>query len=251
MAIAKATISGLTNDIEYGVRVFVEGAYGYQTALEWATARVTPRAGIPLEDLPLETKVNLPFIDDGAYQTILIAMDHAGYPANSVTLWGTAAYQQVVTTYRQLTSALDTALGDFSDRLVCADKIIPTTLTWSTYVPVEQSFRAFLLSNTEMAAKWSDTDRVNGSLIDYFSGTASEAKAKRVRGQVYYERNLGLTNTSNKYYSYVIASDGSAALNGGRAGTDRISCWIVPAINIPKSALVKPTPNADGSYDLL
>lgn len=51
MAIAKATIPGLANGTEYGVRLFVEGKFGYQTALEGATAMATPRAGQYLGDM--------------------------------------------------------------------------------------------------------------------------------------------------------------------------------------------------------
>ena len=51
-SLVTAMISGLVNDTEYGVRLFVEGAYGYQTALEGATAMATPRAGQFLGDMP-------------------------------------------------------------------------------------------------------------------------------------------------------------------------------------------------------
>ena len=250
-SLVTAMISGLVNDTEYGVRLFVEGKFGYQTALEGATAAATPRAGQYLGDMPTETVINLPYTDAGYFQGVLITMDHAGFPADSVTLWGTAVYEKISTTYSNLVDTLNTALDAFSDRLACADKIMPTTSRWSSYVTADRTFRAFLLSSTEIAANWSSSDPVNGTLIDYFSGDASAAKAKRVRGQTYYTRNLGPTSTSGKYYSCVVTSDGGAVLNGGQFGSTSTSNWIVPALNLPKSTLVKTEPNADGSYDLL
>lgn len=59
-SLVTAMISGLVNDTEYGVRLFVEGKFGYQTALEGATAAATPRAGQYLGDMPTETVINLP-----------------------------------------------------------------------------------------------------------------------------------------------------------------------------------------------
>ena len=78
MAIAKATISGLTNDIEYGVRLFVEGAYGYQTALEGATARATPRAGQPASVFPVGTILAIPMADGSIQRRIIVQQ---GLPA--------------------------------------------------------------------------------------------------------------------------------------------------------------------------
>ena len=82
-----ATISGLTNDTEYGVRIFVEGKYGYQTALEGATAMVTPRAGLQLGNMEINPPTMISLPENGAEQRFkVLAHDFDGNTGRTLVM---------------------------------------------------------------------------------------------------------------------------------------------------------------------
>lgn len=90
-AVISASIEGLTNGVQYYVRLYVRGENGWQTSVD-AVGTATPTAGLLVADMPVGTLIVDP---ESKYYNAPIVwkiadIDHhlldAGYPADAATL---------------------------------------------------------------------------------------------------------------------------------------------------------------------
>ena len=258
-------ISGLTNDTEYGMRLFVEGAYGYQTALEGATARATPRAGQPISALPVGTIVKL--IEGGTPTDYIIV--HQGLPSSiyDASCEGTWLLRKEIFENRQwhsskvndwanstLKAYLDsTFLGRFDANIQNAIKQVkipyrPGSGTSGTVNSGANglSCKVFLLSGYEVGTVTTSQNLPpDGACLSYFAGTAA-TDAKRIaylsgKAVTWWLRSPSTLNALNAW---------SVILNGS---CDYIGCsnstGVRPACVLPSDLLVSSTPNPDGSFN--
>lgn len=263
MAIAKATISGLTNDTEYGVRVFVEGAYGYQTALEGATARATPRAGQPVSALPVETVLAIPMADGSIQRRIIV---HQGLPAAMYdgTCNNTWTLEEASHGGRQWHSSNSNSYkastvhaylnGDYAAIFdskflakVVEAKIPYVNGTGNSAVASGANglpCRFFLLSGYEVGfSKTVDAQfPIDGAKLDYFlSGTGTAANNKRMISGYWWLRSPYTNGSTAAWNVHSYGQNNSDVCSMSGRG-------VRPACIIPSDMLFSLEPNPDGSY---
>lgn len=267
MAIAKATIPGLINDTEYGVRVFVEGKYGYQTALEGATATATPRAGQPAGDLSVGAIVK---IIEGGTPTDYIVV-HQGLPSDMYdeSCNGTWLLRKDVLEKRQwhssatndwanstLKAYLDgTFLARFESSFQGAIKQVkipyrPGSGAGSNINSRENGLpcKTFLLSARETGGS-KNSYAIDGVKLDYFeSGESTSANNKRIAcyksTAVTYWTRTATTDRSLIYNNATVEKNGQFDYTGISGNL----CGVRPACIIPSNMLFSLEPNPDGSY---
>ncbi|RGX50844.1 hypothetical protein DWV16_18715 [Anaerotruncus sp. AF02-27] len=81
-AVISASIEGLTNGVQYYVRLYVRGDNGWQTSVD-AVGTATPVAGIALGDLALGTLLQLGKTAQASTLFEVLEFDHSGYPIDS------------------------------------------------------------------------------------------------------------------------------------------------------------------------
>lgn len=252
-ATVTATISGLINDTEYGVRIFVEGQYGYQTDLEGATARATPRAGQRLSEIPEGNFISL---NENSTPVLFYVAKH-GYepelngPGRSLVVrkdchdkrqWDTSNINAYAT------SSIDSWLNGTYKNLLGADirALIGTTKFY--YTPgngnntvTELARSVFLLSVTELGETSSHTN-VEGSALPI----ASILQIAQLNGSAVAQ----WTRSPDTRFTSAACALGSSGSVGGDSGGSVCSNAFGsrPAFTLPSDMLFFVTPNADGSY---
>lgn len=239
----KMTFADLVNGTEYGVRIFVEGKYGYQTALEGAAATATPRAGQPASVFPVGTRIQIP-TQNGNKRFIIVVFDRSGYPADSFLAWSVDIYETVTIKTSNCLTVMRASLEKFYQSICepVKSEVFQVDARWATYVSDDEwhtvtQDHAFLLSSGEMIApgEWG------------YGGAESIAylnKTNRAKGAVYFTRCAGYDRLG--FQGDVINKDGG--LMGHHGYSDALSYGIVPTLCLPKSMLFSLEPNPDGSY---
>lgn len=274
MAIAKATIPGLANGTEYGVRLFVEGKFGYQTALEGATAAATPRAAVRVGDLPVDELVSLP-MDENMWLNWLIV--NQGNPnrtqyigADGVFILAKDVYAEVKWANSASNSYSDSAIHTYlnntfynllDQRVRNVIKLIkipyrPGTGTGTTIRSGENglSCMVFLLSCYETGLSNDTllkTPNMGVRLSYFLEGSGAEAKALRIAYKSGTAREwatrspfTGSGSTSG------VCSIGSNGYSYGYSESTA-SRWARPAMVISPDLLVSANPNAYGAHEML
>lgn len=238
-------LTGCTNNVQHGVRVYIECTNGWQTS-PISQTWCTPMAGIALGDAPLGTLVNLPRTDN-ANAFKLISVNHyevnASYPQNACILIHNTS-EQKSGGYFATSSKLDisswvtylngTWLSGFEDGI--QSKLIE--------VGASNTGKVFLPSREEAGGTSSGN-------FTYFVDNASRISANSVGWQT---RTLYTYKDSDGHTYYacygvketgVVEGWGSSVLSG-------MVLWrIRPCVCLSSDLLLNPNPNADGSYDLL
>ena len=266
-AAVAATISGLINDTEYGVRVFVEGAYGYQTALEGATAMATPRAGQPASALPVGAIAKI--VEGGTPTDYLVV--HQGLPSDmyDTSCNGTWLLRKDAYEVRQWHGSKDNRyassdihsylngafLARFESSIQSAIKQvkIPYGAGRSTATVYSGTYglsaKLFLLAGYEVGFAKSDNKRIvdDGTLLNYFSsGTGSGANKRRLAHLNGTAIDWWLRSPQDNISDYVwlVYADGSY----GTGVYVPLTFGVRPACIIPSNMLFSLEPNPDGSY---
>ena len=257
------TISGLSNGVSYGVRVFVRGPEGFQTS-EIAQGTITPVAGIAANTLPIGSKIK--FAVGGVYYNWLIINignpDTGMYDAscNGIWLLMENIYNQQqwnstnVNNYANSTINADLN-GDFYNLIESGvqSQIVQAKIPYVNGIgtsPVSigsngLSVKVFLLSGYELGWTTSDFEfPIDGSVLSYFDGI-SITNTKRI---AYYNNEANfwwlrspLGNSVSVFYVSKIGgfSYDQATRNYG----------LRPSLIVPLNFLVNPNPNSDGSYN--
>lgn len=247
MAIAKATIPGLTNGTEYGVRLFVEGKFGYQTALEGATAAATPRAGQPASVFPVGTELLFPFdiserlfLIVHTYTDRVIVCQKYVYGSSTVTMEGLWGNSPVRASYNgaEYFNKLSTKVRN---NILLSD--VPT-YSYSAKKNVISRDRVFFASTTEMGLGQIYGGDVEGTPFKYFA-TAAERIAKDADNQTAKSyRTRSLTSNSDNSTWCLVDSSGKNIITM----TNNNELIARPFFAISPEMLFSLEPNPDGSY---
>ena len=262
-SLVTAMISGLTNDTEYGVRLFVEGKFGYQTALEGATAAATPRAGQPATVFPVGTVLAIPMADGSAQRRIVV---HQGLPSSmyDTSCNGTWTLEEENHESRQWhsTNVNNYKLSTIHSWLnggyaalfnvhflakVVEAKIPYVNGTGGSEVASGANglpCKFFLLGGYEVGFSKSVDSAfpTDGAKLEFFlSGTSAAANNKRMISGYWWLRSPDTTNSSGarRVSTYGQADSVICSLSG---------CGARPACIIPSDTLFSLEPNTDGSY---
>ena len=267
MAIAKATISGLTNDTEYGVRGVVEGAYGYQTALEGATARATPRAGIRLGDMSTNPPAKVALNESGVIQRFkVLAHDFDGNIGRTMVMreysMAEGDFIPPGTSVKDdglfIGGGYDISCNAYLDRLQAeiSAQVTPISLPCQNNLNNLSSVgtyqqRAFFLSLREAGAVdsalpsgYTPTQIIPaGDSIPYFS-TPQNRVLTNSNGTAYKYMLRDLLKSSDGYrYFSVVTPNGAFNTTNGREEVYYAVCF-----TLPSDMLFSLEPNPDGSY---
>lgn len=253
------------NDVEYGVRIFIRGQYGFQTSEEGATALVTPRAEIPLKDMPIGAEITINL--NGTPWVWFIIQQ--GKPSDkydisfesSTTLLLKEIYENRIfdsvknfqypscPLYRYLNNDF---MNLFDEGIREKIKQVNIYSRYNTNLPA----KAYLLSCAELG--WSSDDLyrydvsyvAEGSRMTFFdAGTSGAANQKRVGclngvASGWWTRSsfdyVPGTNKMDVRYVNSTGEDASGDCTGQRG--------VRPAITLPDNLMVRPV---NGNYILL
>ncbi|WP_066453657.1 DUF6273 domain-containing protein [Anaerotruncus rubiinfantis] len=266
-AVISASIEGLTNGVQYYVRLYVRGENGWQTSVD-AVGTATPVAGIAISTLAVgsEVKLNLGGVPynhlvvhqgnpdatlydascDGAWCMIKDIYEKRAWGDLSATNYAKSAVHEYLNT---------TYLGLFNSGIQNAIKQVKIpyarSLSQTSVNSGENGLltKVFLPASFELGLNSSEWNiSLDGKKLNYFlSGSSEVARQKRV---AYFNgvKTMWWTRSSNSDYSRPVAP----AENGSLASTDRTSVIGVRSIIIfPSDFLLAPEPNPDGSYSPL
>ncbi|WP_066452697.1 DUF6273 domain-containing protein [Anaerotruncus rubiinfantis] len=267
-AVISASIEGLTNGVQYYVRLYVRGDNGWQTSVD-AVGTATPVAGIAISTLAVgsEVKLNLGGVP---YNHLVVHQgnpDTVKYDAScngswcmikniyEKRAWGTLS----TTSYANSTihEYLDgTYLGLFDSGIQNAIKQVKipylTSLSSTSVYSGENglSTKVFLPAASELGYVNVDSWVIasDGKKLDYFIlGRDDAANKKRI---AYYDgiASLWWSRSSNASNSKIF--DPSASGGYGNSSRDG-KLGIRPIIIFPSDLLLAPEPNPDGSYSPL
>ena len=242
--------SGVENDVEYGVRIFVRSRYGYQTALLGATALVTPRAGQPVTNLADGVNPATLRIGEGNSGVNFLLLKHNYEGSGGSLLLRKDIYDRRafnasnINTYAA--SDIDVfANGDYfslledSTRMQVITVEIPYTIGGGNSTMGKLPRKVFILSAGEMGVKPLNTNE-EGSALPYFNSNERRVAYFNDVATIQWTRT-----PDNKY-----PSDAARIWQEGFT-----SCGYVtekdgfrPAIVVPSDFMLKLTPNADGTY---
>lgn len=264
----KMTLADLVNGTEYGVRIFVEGKYGYQTALEGATAAATPRASMAVTELPVGALVNLPrgnvdtnhvilhFSSDRAY--LMLHAPEPGHVFGNRNIYGARSVGLVGVTYYR-SDACEAMISSWPagyDAFVQSLLLLNHVFSWS-YVEYpasgggittssgsyESDDLAFLPSLNELGTQHSgeESGAEEGFTFDYFKSFS------RAAGGEYWSRTNYVRKSSSSAIGYTFYIDGTG---GVQYKAPNQQSGFRPVVSIPLTTLVYGAPNASGAYDL-
>lgn len=256
-------VEHVENDVEYGVRVFVRGRYGFQTSREGTTATVTPRAGLLLGDMATDPPTMITLTEDGAPQRYRVLVhNYCGNLGRSLVMRETLTTDRMTAQSGGLYigSALDAAANTYPDRLspdIVAKVLniaLPCQTSTSDLTAVgTYQRRAFVLSFREFGATDSTVPDflpkkliLMGDPIPYFATIANRIMLNS-RGSAawHYTRDAvkmaGVTGGT--FYYGAVHSTGSFTTSNGPVDVYPAICF-----TLPSNMIFNMTPNADGSY---
>lgn len=260
-AVISASIEGLTNGVQYYVRLYVRGENGWQTSVD-AVGTATPVAGIEISTLAVgdEVKLNLGGVP---YNHLVVHQgnpDTTKYDASCDGAWlliKNIYNEQILNSSSSnyancsIVSYLNGTyynLFDENVRIKIKQARIPyCTGTSVTSLSTMESF-VFLLSLPELGSIYSSSRPVDGSVLTYFESTDYiELNEKRIayyNGEAEWWHTRTIFGTDRSIHP--ISSTGSY-------GSSYIydSRGIRPAFVLPSDFLLAPEPNPDGSYSPL
>lgn len=261
-------VEHVENDVEYGVRVFIRGQYGFQTSLEGTTAMVTPRFGIPASELPLETPIAVPLADgttrnhtiilhgnpestfyDGTCDGVWILCDKI-YEERVWWASGSSGY---------LNSDIDIYLnGAYAERFHTGfqSMVKEVKIPYTAYVGLKTQIfsgadglprKHFLIAAYETGLDHASDKPDDGKKLEYFlSGNDQAAREKRI---AYFNGTASSYWTRSPYigdhqYTAIGVHETGGAAYAGRAEL----VGVRPVMILPNDLLLDPIPNPDGSY---
>lgn len=268
-AVISASIEGLTNGVQYYVRLYVRGDNGWQTSVD-AVGTATPLAGIEISALAVgnEVKLNL-----GGVPYNHLVVHHGNPDPTKYVMPGSSAwllikdiYEQTSWTYSAFmnypTGAAQTYIdGTYFNLFDAGIQSQAVEVKIPYYAPSGSSsgtdhyrengalVRSFLLSYEELGVNASAIYGDNGTKLDYFSGEGSSA-ANDIRVAKY-------NGTAGDYFTrtpayrtvhYIYKNGSAGSINATSNPTTK---GIRPAFILPSDFLLNPEPNADGSYSPL
>ena len=257
-ATISASITGLTNGVQYYVRLYVRGENGWQTSVD-AVGTATPLAGIALStiaasDATTEQIIMLP--EQGVpVKFILLKHDYENSGRSLVCRkdlydereWGARSSSS---TYAS--SNMDTWLNESYFNLLnenirsqMAQVNFPYTVGGGNNTLSVLSRTIFLLSYTEVSFPGDRYANVEGSMIPYFSSDGRRTAYLNGIATNWWLRSpyVSVSAIGN---SWGVTLDGKSNyynisnLRGSR-----------PAFTLPADMLFNPEPNPDGSYSPL
>ena len=248
-SLVTAMILGLVNDTEYGVRLFVEGAYGYQTALEGATAAATPRAGQYLGDMPDGENAATISLKESGTDAVFVVTKHNYSESGGTLIVCRDLYDKrkfnasgSFTVYNG--SDADTWVnGPYLDLFDTAIKEKLVSVAISSYesssVSRTLTRKGFFLAVSEVTDPSGNI--VEGDRLAYFGDAQSRIKTYGGTASTWLTRtcyNGGVANL------HVITATGAIS-NTNQLNKTHGS---LPAFVLPSDMLFSITPNSDGSY---
>ena len=240
---------GVENGVQYGVRVFLRGRYGFQTSRQNAQALVTPQASIPLETLPDGTLlrlgesgigVNFRLLTQGYELTsngsgkILVMREDI----HSKRLWNTTINNVYASS--EIHAWLNGTYLNYLDESVRGQ-------IQDTSIPVVGSGRittkVFLLSYTEVGFTQEDNRHspIEGTALGYFSSNAARVAYLNGAPTIWWLRSKSTSGTTR--YVLTVYSNGS-----NNSDSCDVADGIRPCFCLPAAMLFSGSPNADGSY---
>lgn len=259
-AVISASITGLTNGVQYYVRLYVRGDNGWQTSVD-AVGTATPVAGIALVDMAEGTALQLGTGNDAQMLFEILEFDHSGYPADSCAVimkylwydgqwssqsggsnapnWGTSNCRQYwnSTYYNQLPQIVKDNLQLVS--------VASTYDTSNDYI--------FIPSMTELGAGGSE-----GVRFAKFNSNANRIRKSQSNVATSYStRSTEYSSAQSAYFTRTVYYDGSTGRSWivifgvSGTGTKDYNYGMCPIMSLNKNMLFNPEPNADGSYSPL
>ena len=251
-AVISASIEGLTNGVQYYVRLYVRGENGWQTSVD-AVGTATPVAGIALStiaasDAATEQIIMLP--EQGvSVKFILLKHNYENSNASLVCrkdIYDLRAYHSS-STYDYYSSLVNTWLNSDYLNLLSSDVriSIPTvSIPCANNTSLLQiDVQVFLLSVTEVGGSGGAYASVEGTAIPYFNNAEKRMAYLNSNTIDWWLRTIHKSNSQNKW---------CCSASGG-VGTNRTtsSQGSRPAFCLPADMLFNPEPNPDGSYSPL
>lgn len=253
-AVISASITGLTNGVQYYVRLYVRGENGWQTSVD-AVGTATPVAGTLLADIAAS---------DAATEQILM-LPESGVPVKFILLkhnyedsGASLVCRKDLNDTRQwdsnnndyATSDIDAWLnGTYLDivdagiRSQIAAVNIKSSTGNGTYNVRDLSRKAFLLSYTEVGFSENSRAKIEGTALPYFGSSARRIANYRGSPAYWWLRSPCIGGSDR---TWLVTSAGTSddypvlGYYGSR-----------PAFTLPADMLFNPEPNPDGSYSPL
>lgn len=254
-AVISASITGLTNGVQYYVRLYVRGDNGWQTSVD-AVGTATPMAGIALStiaasDATTEQIVMLP--EQGVPVKFLLLKHNYENSGRSLVLrkdlydkraWDTGAVNAYSGADIDLwCTGTYFYLIDEDMRAKIAAVNIPYTIGGGNNAVITLSRTVFLLSYTELGYPVHANANVEGSALPYFGSDTRRIAHLNDAATSWFSRSPSTSNTDRVWYVFTdgtVSRYYSAYAIGSR-----------PAFTLPADMLFNPAPNPDGSYSPL
>lgn len=243
-AVISASITGLTNGVQYYVRLYVRGDNGWQTSVD-AVGTATPLAGIEVGTLAVGALINMS--RNGGVQT-----DHRivnfGYEDNtdvavlfSESVLMTAAFYGTFNSNgysaSNLRNVMNGELLNSYDRIDLIQEVAVKSNKQNDSTVLTSIDRVFPPTLKELNH---NSGGYPGSLFEYYVNATNETRACGER----YLTRAAMTSSSRGVWTFTNAG----AL---QSFDDTTATGVRPLLCLPMSTLVSPNPNATGSYNLL
>lgn len=239
-AVISASITGLTNGVQYYVRLYVRGDNGWQTSVD-AVGTATPLASVDAQTLALGSLIRLDNADGSYANWMAIDLNnrHPGMltlilnnPTISCQYGSGVSYGSTSNIVKANCESIYAALSDRAKSVVLLSTFEYRYTNNSNYLTV--SAYAFPPGHSDYHGKY-----------QYFSGDDYITKriAYNPSGQAvgYWERDAASTS-----YVWAIGDDGY-----GRSAGYSETRYVRPIINILPDTQVMAVTNADGSHSLV
>lgn len=255
-AVISASITGLTNGVQYYVRLYVRGDNGWQTSVD-AVGTATPVAGIALSmiaasDAATEQIIMLP--EQGVPVKFLLLKHNYENSGRSLVLrkylYDLREWNSKNTNDDYAICSIDSwqnteyfNLIDENIRNQIAEVTIKYSRRSGSISLQELRRRVFLVSGTEIGFS-SARLNVEGSPIIYFNNDQRRIALLDGTANIWWTRSLYTSSTNGVW-------DVSTAGGSGGGHTVGSSQGSRPAFTLPADFLLNPNPNPDGSYSPL
>ncbi|WP_432354628.1 DUF6273 domain-containing protein [Anaerotruncus rubiinfantis] len=256
-AVISASIEGLTNGVQYYVRLYVRGENGWQTSID-AVGAATPVAGIALStiaasDAATEQIIMLP--EQGVPVKFLLLKHNYENSGRSLVLrkdlYDSRPYKSIPASNAYATSEIDAWFnGDYFNLIdeAVQNKIsevsFPYTPGKGNNVVTTLSRKIFALSYTELGASGSSYAKVEGTAIAYFNSNNRRIGYLSGTAIRWWTRS---PSTFNPNAAWTVYPSGSVE----NPTESNYSFGSRPAFTLPADMLFNPEPNPDGSYSPL
>lgn len=261
-AVISASITGLTNGVQYYVRLYVRGENGWQTSVD-AVGTATPVAGIALStiaasDETTEQIIMLP--EQGVPVKFLLLKHNYENSGRSLVLrkdcYNNVQWANNTTTRGYGTCYLDSWMNesyfnllDTSIRGQIVGINIPSVVNNGSGISILGSINrnVFALSNSEYGGS-NEYTLVEGALLPYFASDIRRIAYLSGTTTEYWTRTqmLFTNNTEFSGNTFRVKTNGSISTQ-----TNRNELSTRPAFTLPADLLLDPEPNPDGSYSPL